>query len=103
MRSPTLQRFALSGERHRAGGGSGWQARNWRRHGSDTPNVDLWQQILVQVECHQVSTSWIKGHAGHPDNERCDWLARTAATATDLAVDEQYEQLVVAKEKTSEY
>lgn len=58
----------------------GW-ARSWRAHGwikSDKKpalNPDLWERLLVQTETHKVSFNWVKGHAGHPENERCDELA----------------------------
>ena len=38
-------------------------------------NVDLWKQLLPLLEKHQVTFHWVKGHAGHPENERCDQLA----------------------------
>lgn len=53
-----------------------WQAKNWRKaDGKPALNVDLWKRLLVQLSRHDVSLSWIKGHAGHPYNERCDALA----------------------------
>lgn len=62
----------------------GW-AEKWRRNGwrkSDkTPalNADLWERLLALVETHHVRFVWVKGHAGHPENERCDALAVQAA------------------------
>ena len=38
-------------------------------------NVDLWEEILSLLEVHKVNVVWVKGHAGHPENERCDRLA----------------------------
>ena len=58
----------------------GW-AESWRRNGwrkSDKKpalNVDLWQQLLEAVAPHKIHYQWIKGHAGHPENERCDAMA----------------------------
>ncbi len=58
----------------------GW-AENWKKRGWIKPdkkpalNVDLWEQLLALLEQHQVEFVWIKGHAGHPENERCDQLA----------------------------
>lgn len=53
-----------------------WQAKNWKKaDGKPALNVDLWKRLLVQLSRHDVSLSWIKGHAGHPYNERCDALA----------------------------
>ena len=53
-----------------------WVKRGWKKaDGKPALNVDLWQRLLVQLERHDVSFHWIKGHAGHPYNERCDQLA----------------------------
>lgn len=53
-----------------------WQRKGWKKaDGKPALNVDLWQRLLVQLERHEVSLRWIKGHAGHPYNERCDRLA----------------------------
>ncbi len=58
------------------GWAKGWRARGWKKADkSPALNVDLWEQALVQQERHQLSYVWIKGHAGHPENERCDRLA----------------------------
>lgn len=54
----------------------GWQKKGWRRSGNEPVlNVDLWQRLLVQLARHRVSFVWVRGHAGHPENERCDTLA----------------------------
>ncbi|SMY38811.1 ribonuclease HI [Photobacterium andalusiense] len=58
---------------------------NWKKRGWQTAdkkpvkNADLWQQLDQETQRHQVQWHWVKGHAGHPENERCDVLARTAA------------------------
>ena len=55
---------------------------NWKRRGwltadkKPVKNVDLWQALDEQVARHQVRWEWVKGHAGHPENERADELAR---------------------------
>ncbi len=54
-----------------------WQARNWDK--GKRANADLWQQLLDQCAIHSVEFNWVKAHAGNPDNERCDQLARAAA------------------------
>ncbi len=60
----------------------GWQARGWKKADKKPAlNVDLWQRLLPLLETHQVSFIWIKGHAGHPMNERCDTLAVAAREA----------------------
>lgn len=53
-----------------------WKANNWMRTKKDKAlNSDLWQQLLDLLEQHEVTFHWVKGHAGHPYNERCDRLA----------------------------
>lgn len=58
----------------------GW-VYNWKKNGwkkadkSPALNVDLWEKLLALLETHEVEFFWIKGHAGHPENERCDSLA----------------------------
>ncbi|MGH2581314.1 MAG: ribonuclease HI [Anaerolineales bacterium] len=56
-----------------------WRARGWRRKGGALANVDLWQELEKQIQNHQISWHWVKGHAGHIENERVDKLARQAA------------------------
>jgi len=54
-------------------------------------NVDLWHRYLAVAVHHDVKFRWVKGHAGHPQNERCDQLAVAAAESADLSIDEGYE------------
>ncbi len=70
----------------------GWIKKGWKR-GKNEPvkNVDLWKRMLAAKEKHQVTFVWVKGHAGHPQNERCDELATTAADGTELLIDEVFE------------
>ena len=57
-----------------------WIAKKWRTaNKKPVKNVDLWQRLLEVCEKHEVSWEWIEGHAGHPENERCDQLAVRAA------------------------
>jgi ribonuclease HI len=56
----------------------GWRRRNWRRKGGALANIDLWQALDQAVQQHQVAWRWVRGHAGHPDNERVDQLAKAA-------------------------
>ncbi len=53
-----------------------WRANGWKR-GKNEPalNSDLWAVLLDLIEIHEVEFIWVKGHAGHPENERCDTLA----------------------------
>lgn len=66
----------------------GWIKKGWKR-GKNEPvkNVDLWKRLLKAKEPHQVAFMWVKGHDGHPQNERCDQLATSAADGKDLADD----------------
>ena len=55
----------------------GWKAKNWRTaDNKPVKNVDLWQRLEKAVERHQVQWRWVRGHAGHAENERVDALAR---------------------------
>lgn len=65
-----------------------WIKKGWKR-GKNEPvkNVDLWQRLLKAKEPHHVTFIWVKGHDGHPQNERCDTLATTAADGDNLIVD----------------
>lgn len=65
-----------------------WVAKNWKK----VKNVDLWQSFLPLYRSHRVTFHWLKGHAGHPENERCDRLAVAAYSQPGLPVDEGYQQ-----------
>lgn len=55
----------------------GWKAKNWKTAAKKpVKNVDLWKRIDDAVQAHNVEFIWVKGHAGHPENERADELAR---------------------------
>ncbi|MEQ5776437.1 MULTISPECIES: ribonuclease HI [unclassified Thalassospira] len=57
----------------------GWQKRGWKTADKKpVKNVELWQRLLEAARPHTVEWHWVKGHAGHPENERCDELARMA-------------------------
>lgn len=66
----------------------GWLKKGWKR-GKNQPvlNVDLWKRLLKAKELHEVKFIWVKGHDGHPENERCDRLATTAADGSNLIYD----------------
>lgn len=65
-----------------------WQKKNWKKaDGGAVKNVDLWKRLLKAMEPHQVQFIWVKGHDGHPENERCDRLATNAADGEDLLDD----------------
>jgi ribonuclease HI len=67
-----------------------WQKKGWKRGKNPPKNVDLWKRLVQATQPHHIDFVWIKGHAGHPENERCDGLATTAATANNLPEDEWY-------------
>ncbi len=55
---------------------AGWQQNGWKNSQKKTPpNLELWQRLLPQLDRHAVKFVWIRGHAGHPFNERCDEMA----------------------------
>ncbi len=62
----------------------GW-ARSWKKNGwrksdkSPALNADLWDKLLTLLDTHEITVVWVKGHAGHPENERCDKLATAEA------------------------
>ncbi len=68
-----------------------WEANNWMRTKTrKASNVDLWEQLLVLLDEHNVELHWVKGHAGNPNNERCDKLAVAAYLGDNLIEDEGY-------------
>jgi len=68
-----------------------WEANGWMRTKKDkAQNVDLWERLLVLLDEHNVAFHWVKGHAGHPENERCDQLAVAAAASDALQEDLGY-------------
>ncbi len=64
-----------------------WEKKNFK----DKANVDLWKLYIPLHKKFKPKFIWIKGHAGHPENERCDQLAVQAATEKKLSVDHEYE------------
>lgn len=65
----------------------GWEKKNFK----DKKNSDLWKRFLAVNKLHNVKFKWVKGHAGHPQNERCDELAVKAANGSNLKVDAFFE------------
>ena len=60
----------------------GWKKRGWKKaDGKPVLNEELWKRLLLAAEPHEITWHWVKGHAGHPENERCDALATAAADA----------------------
>lgn len=65
----------------------GWVKKGFK----DKKNPDLWRRFLLIYAKHNVKFKWIRGHNAHPENERCDVLATTAADGGNLLIDEGYE------------
>tara|TARA_B100000900_G_C20545734_1_gene702457 strand:- start:315 stop:797 length:483 start_codon:yes stop_codon:yes gene_type:complete len=67
-----------------------WQKKNFKKK----KNPDLWKRFLkIYKEFPKVKFVWIKGHAGHPQNERCDELAVLASESSDQLIDSYYEEI----------
>jgi ribonuclease HI len=65
-----------------------WKQNNWYRKKTEKAiNSDLWDRLLNEVAKHNVEFNWVKGHSGHPENERCDTLATLALSSNELIVD----------------
>ena len=68
-----------------------WRSNGWKRNKKDmAENIDLWQKLLELIEPHDIEFQWVKGHSGHPENERCDELVKLAAGQDSLPEDEGY-------------
>jgi ribonuclease HI len=71
-----------------------WQANNWIRPNKQrAENTDLWKQLLALCEKHEIEFVWVKGHAGNPENERCDQLANEASSQKNMLKDKVYEDI----------
>ena len=78
----------------------GWMARGWRRKDGAVENVELWQAAVESIALHDTQWCWVKGHAGHPQNEYANHLAtRAAATqdATEGLVPSQFDTWLAAQ------
>ena len=70
-----------------------WEKKNFK----GKKNSDLWKRFLIIFRKHKVSFTWIKGHAGHIENEKCDLLAVEASENKNLLVDQVYENTINPK------
>jgi ribonuclease HI len=71
-----------------------WKKRGWKTAAkAEVKNADLWKRLDAACQPHQLEWHWVKGHAGHPENERVDLLAREAATQNATLIDQGYEEL----------
>ena len=69
-----------------------WKKNNWKTSQKEpVKNQDLWRRLDAACQGHKVNWHWVKGHAGHPENERCDELARVAATHQATEEDEGFQ------------
>lgn len=69
-----------------------WQSKGWKKSdGQDAVNIDLWKNLLDLLDSLNVTFHWVKGHAGHELNERCDKLAVAAARNEPTTIDAGYE------------
>jgi ribonuclease HI len=69
-----------------------WVQKNWRTsQKKPVANKDLWVGLLTLLKKYEVTIEWVKGHEGHPENERCDELAVTAYTRGPWITDEGYD------------
>jgi len=65
-----------------------WKKNGWKRNKKENAlNPDLWDKLLDLVSQHEIDFIWVKGHAGHDENERCDKMAVAAAAQPNLSVD----------------
>lgn len=70
-----------------------WKKNGWKKSDKKPAlNVDLWERMLVQLNRHKVEIVWIKGHAGHSENERCDKMAVSAYQNNPSLIDNGFEQ-----------
>ena len=69
-----------------------WKSKNWYRNRNEKAiNSDLWERLLLLISSHEkVTFNWIRGHAGHLENERCDELAMSALSGSNLLADDGY-------------
>lgn len=73
------------------GWAKGWRKRGWMKSNKQPAiNPDLWAELLELIEGLNIIFRWVKGHAGHPQNERCDELAVAWSGKSDLPVDKGY-------------
>ena len=74
----------------------GWKRRGWKKSdGSPALNPDLWEQALEQEARHKITYVWVKGHAGHPENERCDQMSDTFLPGSGFDTYEQQDKVLV--------
>ncbi len=80
----------------------GWKRRGWIKSDKQpVKNIDLWKRLDAAAASHEITWKWVKGHAGNPNNERCDELATNAADSSKLRPDRGFEQQNVPPENSA--
>ncbi len=84
----------------------GWAARGWVRKGGEIENLSLWKDLVQAARRHRIEWNWVKGHAGHPQNEYANFLAtRAAATQQESGglVDSGFPAWIAAEQEKDRY
>jgi len=77
-----------------------WRSNGWKRKKNiKAINSDLWERLLIAISEHNVEFNWVKGHSGHPENERCDALANNGINSKDPIEDIGYEPKEIDKDE----
>ena len=84
----------------------GWAARGWKRKTGEIENLQLWKELLPIARRHQVQWRWVKGHAGHPQNEYANFLAIQAASkqsASGGLVESRFDEWMAEEQEKERY
>jgi ribonuclease HI len=84
----------------------GWAARGWKRKDGEVENLGLWKELLAVARRHDLHWRWVRGHAGHPQNEYANHLATRAAadqTRSDGLVPSRFEEWIVEEQAKNRY
>jgi ribonuclease HI len=84
----------------------GWAARGWKRKDGEVENLELWKELLGVARRHELQWRWVKGHAGHPQNEYANHLATTAAakqTRSGGLVESGFERWIADEQEKERY
>jgi ribonuclease HI len=84
----------------------GWAARGWKRKDGEVENLGLWKELLAVARRHDLHWRWVRGHAGHPQNEYANHLATRAAadqTRSDGLVPSRFEEWIVEEQEKNRY
>ncbi|HWK90469.1 MAG TPA: RNase H family protein [Longimicrobium sp.] len=84
----------------------GWSARGWKRKDGEIENLESWRELVRTAARHAVQWRWVKGHAGHPQNEYANHLATTAAarqTRSGGLIDSKFDEWITAEQEKDRY